>query len=455
MWFVIDSLARVVNFSGVESHEDEVSNMNLQAKLTPTETVIHGKVYELSKFEHPGGIIALDHIKQRDGTIFYQNYHQLLDMKRVDAVRDRYFVRDVPSYVEEFDWNTPFQLDLVRAMREYFSTLGKKSEIRKNIKVSWQWTFITFCLLSARVYFWYLLLFKRLWIAVLLSAVTDYLCAVNIFHAACHFAFSSVPWINHIVSYTCTSLSNPYLWIHQHNISHHARPNELFYDVDVHHGDMMGLNTHPEFHTKESRLGWKFSFLVAWSFQFFLLNVKEPLRVLFSYPNHRLYKCIEQMGKPATGYFLGILIDCSIYWGLSWAPLYLFENKAKGLAFVLLPKMIHSVLFMLFSQISHIQMENFKPGERDWFKLQIQSTTNYGVADWFSFFISGGLSHQIEHHVAPSVHHCHYPHLRPIFQEVCKKHDVAYKEFNTISGAFFHYWEHMTSINERNHDKRD
>ena len=33
MWFVIDSLARVVNFSGVESHEDEVSNMNLQAKV--------------------------------------------------------------------------------------------------------------------------------------------------------------------------------------------------------------------------------------------------------------------------------------------------------------------------------------------------------------------------------------------------------------------------------------
>ena len=112
-------------------------------------------------------------------------------MKRVDAVRDRYFVRDVPNYVEEFEWNTPFQLDLIRATREYFSTLGKKSEIRKNIKVSRQWTFITFCLLSARVYFWYLLLFKRLWIAVLLSAVTDYLCAVNIFHAACHFAVTN------------------------------------------------------------------------------------------------------------------------------------------------------------------------------------------------------------------------------------------------------------------------
>eukprot|EP00493_Phyllostaurus_siculus_P027785 UN28133 len=52
-------------------------------------------------------------------------------MKRVDAVRDRYFVRDVPNYVDEFEWNTPFQLDLIRATREYFSTLGKKSEIRK------------------------------------------------------------------------------------------------------------------------------------------------------------------------------------------------------------------------------------------------------------------------------------------------------------------------------------
>lgn len=38
--------------------------------------------------------------------------------------------------------------------------------------------------------------------------------------------------------------------------------------------------------------------------------------------------------------------------------------------------------------------------------------------------ITGGLNTQSLHHVLPSVHHCHYPTIYPLFLSVCKRHGV-------------------------------
>ena len=41
-------------------------------------TKIDGKYYDLSKFNHPGGDVALSHTFGRDSTILFKSYHQTI-----------------------------------------------------------------------------------------------------------------------------------------------------------------------------------------------------------------------------------------------------------------------------------------------------------------------------------------------------------------------------------------
>ena len=97
---------------------------------------------------------------------------------------------------------------------------------------------------------------------------------------------------------------------------------------------------------------------------------------------------------------------------------------------------------MTFTQVSHNQII-LNGNNKDWYKHQLLTTSNYATNNQFVFYFSGGLSYQIEHHLFPFVNHCHLPNIQPIVKRICKKLDVNYLEFPTYKDAFNSFIDYL------------
>ena len=99
----------------------------------------------------------------------------------------------------------------------------------------------------------------------------------------------------------------------------------------------------------------------------------------------------------------------------------------KGLAFILVPYGICSLLFLLFTQVSHIQPDVQAAelqDEPDFFKRQATTSVDYWTTSRLARVASGGLNTQALHHSLPYVSSCHYTDLYPAFEAVCARHGV-------------------------------
>jgi fatty acid desaturase len=89
-------------------------------------------------------------------------------------------------------------------------------------------------------------------------------------------------------------------------------------------------------------------------------------------------------------------------------------------------------LAILFA-LSH----NFEHADRDptystrnggepvcWFKSQVETSSTYG--SFVSGYLTGGLNHQVEHHLFPRMSSSWYPYIAPTVRRICEKHGVRY-----------------------------
>ncbi len=68
----------------------------------------------------------------------------------------------------------------------------------------------------------------------------------------------------------------------------------------------------------------------------------------------------------------------------------------------------------------------------EFYLRQIIGTVNYNTgADHIDFF-HGWLNYQVEHHLFPSLPLNHYQEMQPVVKEVCKKHNLPYRQENVF-----------------------
>ena len=83
-----------------------------------------------------------------------------------------------------------------------------------------------------------------------------------------------------------------------------------------------------------------------------------------------------------------------------------------------------------------------RPLQLHWAVQQVCTTTNWASRSHLFNFISGGLNHQIEHHLFPTMSTCMYPLIAPIVQQTCAEFHLPYHNYATFSEAWldmFHY----------------
>lgn len=100
---------------------------------------------------------------------------------------------------------------------------------------------------------------------------------------------------------------------------------------------------------------------------------------------------------------------------------------------ILLMGVASSLTLAILFALSH----NFENVDRDptykarnggeavcWFKSQVETSSTYG--GFISGCLTGGLNHQVEHHLFPRMSSAWYPYIAPTVRRVCKKHGVRY-----------------------------
>jgi len=126
---------------------------------------------------------------------------------------------------------------------------------------------------------------------------------------------------------------------------------------------------------------------------------------------------------------------------------------------------VHGVLFLIFSQISHINGECMDQTEAyrkeqglervEWAQHELLSCWDYSCDSFFWAVASINLNQQACHHIFPSVHPCHYPALRRVFMPIAKKYGIDYeaRSSDTFLGTCRKSLEWLNALNEE--DKRN
>jgi len=293
--------------------------------------------------------------------------------------------------------------------------------------------------------------FRGDWACAALLPVFFWLTAVNVSHDASHMAFSSKGWVNEICTFAAMPLLyEPSTWYYQHVISHHIHTNHAEVDVDLQHFAPL------KFHGGDKRphpLGdakWpQYLKVVGVPFHlcmFVPFNQIDELRMKIYNEHFAPAVWIPAGLKPFLRHRLKSTAAVVLNFALIIYSFAAF-GLAKGLLFVLIPWGGCSILFLIYTQVSHIQpdvQEAELQEQPDFFKRQATTSVDYWTTSAVARVMSGGLNTQALHHSLPYVSSCHYSDLYPAFQLVCARHGVELKLrrglFHAVSTCCRHVW---------------
>ncbi len=427
-------------------------------------TRIHGKLYDLSSFQHPGGPVALSLVQGRDGTALFESHHPFIPRKKLLQILSKYEVpstEDSVSFIATldelngecpYDWkdieNDDFVSDLRALVIEHFSPLAKErgvSLVESSKATPQRWMVVL--LLLASFFLSIPLYLSGSWTFVVVTPILAWLAVVNYWHDATHFALSSNWILNAALPYLLPLLSSPSMWYHHHVIGHHAYTNISKRDPDLAHAPQL-MREHESIKWRPSHLNQTqlSRILFIWSIAVGIgLNLLNDVRALTKLSYNNVVR-VEKMSSSRTLlHFLGRMLHIFVttLWPFLAFPVW------KAIVWATVPNAILSLCFMLNTQINHLTNTCAHASDNNFYKHQVVTAQNFGRSSAFCFIFSGGLNYQIEHHLLPTVNHCHLPALAPDVERLCKKHGVTYNYVEGYREAIIAHFAHTKDMSTK------
>jgi fatty acid desaturase len=279
---------------------------------------------------------------------------------------------------------------------------------------------------------------------------------VSIMHDANHGAYSNSGALNAAMAATCDLAgSSSYMWRQQHVVGHHAFTNVVGLDPDIHAGvaeDRAFFRLahahawHPWHVWQHVYLGALYSLLAVKSIyvdDFRALIVGRLGPVTIKRPTAR-EAALLWTGKALYGaYMLAAPAALSPHsWGrllALWATI----NAVTGLMLALMFTVAHVV-----GDVAYLERggPSGRAVARGWAAAQVATTADFAHGSRFWTHVSGGLNHQVVHHLFPGVCHCHYPALAPIVLRTAAEFGVPYKVYPSFCSAVAAHFAHLRAM---------
>jgi delta11-fatty-acid desaturase len=386
-------------------------------------TKIHSKMYDLTNFSHPGGIIPYYLINGKDGTALFESYHPVTNRNMLRRMLSKYEIKDDNSIhgQQVYDFTNfgddPFVKEVRVKVYDYFKNLSDENNcsLIEATKIN-NWKIIENLILFGFMIINLYMLYKDYLSGLFLTAFSHYLIMVNNWHDAGHFSLIINKEYEAYIMPLFISFFPPFSWYTCHTRNHHSYTNIIGLDQDI--DEYIS-----EYNTD---LSWKSKILKI---------IKIPYIVFI-----KLIISNNEMNIYDLEYNYYYIIQLIIHIILKISILFiLFYNNTN--IYILLIKIIlyyitMIILFGIVTQINHIHTENFTKNTNFYYH-QILTASNTCSGSSLMRILSGGLNCQIEHHLFPSVNSCHLPELAKIIKPLCKKHNIKYNESSSILQSIY------------------
>lgn len=284
--------------------------------------------------------------------------------------------------------------------------------------------------------------------AALLAALSLALAAsalgFGVFHDANHGTLFGRPGANLLAARLCSVVLGPsrHFWVHKHQGLHHRQPNVIGWDDDL-----------------ETRGFLRLSPASAWEPRF----RRQEIKAVLYYGLNTLewlfwkdFRCLaggrlnEWHSVPLDGGKRTELLVCKgLYLLLFVIPPFVILPLMWAIAAFLIFHVVFSWLMAGVFQVAHLtpgmEFEGVRAGD-DWAMHQIRTTADFATSSRLTSWFTGGLNHQIEHHLFPNISHTHYSRLRPIVRAVAERHGLKCHDLGSVGSAITQHFALLKSL---------
>ncbi|MEO6360014.1 MAG: acyl-CoA desaturase [Sphingomicrobium sp.] len=262
-----------------------------------------------------------------------------------------------------------------------------------------------------------------------------------IFHDANHRTLFRSPAANLRAAQLCSVLLGPsrQFWVHKHQGLHHRQPNVVEWDDDIETRGFLRLSPESSWDPRHRRQEVKALF-------YYGLNSLEWifLKDFHCLTSGRLNAWHESSLSRQER--TELIVCKGLYLLLIVLPPFLVLPFAwAAVAFVLFHFVLSWTLAAVF-QLAHFTAEMEFGGVRegdDWAIHQIRTTADFATTSPIVNWFTGGLNHQVEHHLFPNVAHSHYPALRPIVRKVAQRNGLRCHDLGSMPSAIRKHLAHL------------
>lgn len=284
-------------------------------------------------------------------------------------------------------------------------------------------------------------------LCAVIHGVSKSLLVIRPTHGASHYAFSSSPRFNRFAYWlngSLIGLGTPQQWTARHVIAHHIDTNLVPVDADTAYPIKRVLPCYQRywFHAYQHIYMW---LLYAAVFLPWMLQENFQFAYGVAFNSGKVYESVVQCYFGSLLDYLEAMSCILVPHSLRLIPFVLLPTWYDALFVTLAVDMTSSLWFSLQFVVNHEILDTVDTDftgfrevvlsdERDFGVHQLLTSHNYSVGFWPALHLSGGLNHQIEHHLFPSVHYKHYPALAEIVQATAKEFNLPYHQ----APSFFH-----------------
>ena len=272
---------------------------------------------------------------------------------------------------------------------------------------------------------------------------------MNVMHDGNHGAYSNKNWVNKFMGGTIYILAgNVYNWQVQHNVLHHTYTNIPGHDEDLDAGRIIRFSKASKWENFH-----KFQHLYS-IFLYGLLTANWCLTTDFT-QMIRYMKRNLSYGEPKKASFLWstLIISKIIYFAVWIVIPMIYITWWKVLIGFFVMHYVAGLILSIVFQLAHIIDETINPSpnevgemENTWAIHQLFTTVNFAPKNWLINWYTGGLNHQVEHHLFPHISHVHYDKIAKIVKQTAKECNLPYHEYKTFRSAVIAHFKHLKEL---------
>jgi linoleoyl-CoA desaturase len=275
----------------------------------------------------------------------------------------------------------------------------------------------------------------------------------NVFHDANHGAMSSNTRVNFAVAVSASAMlgASRYLWNFKHNVLHHRNTNIYAWDDDLETRGFLRLSP-------EQAWKWRYTGQHLFAFALYAINAFEMVFVK-DFVQYFSLRINEHQRIPAMSraqkieFWLTKAVYMAVFVAL---PFLLLPAGRVLLGFAIYEVTLGLSLALVFGMAHQVEIVGFPVPQGvpptigdEWAAHQMRTTANFANRNRIWNWYTGGLNHQIEHHLFPSMSHTRYAAIHGVVRGTAEEFGLPYHHFETYGVALHSHYRLLRRLGAR------